>query len=383
MIPDVSFVVAGRLTVTLERPTRAAVRTAGRVLGTAPGGAPGPRPTDLSVCWVTDRDARGQPEPEVRTGGAIGEPWSLTLPASAADRVPALRSIVLLMLLERDLVPLHAACGIRDGRLLAIAGPSGSGKTGLLLASMAQGVGAWAGEWILLGPDQVARLGHPLRVRAHHLRDVPTAGALLSPGWRVTVRTIGTAGGIVAGLGTVASRIPRLEGAGRRLERTGMAVTRRAYSDVPPPGADLGAGDGVAPGAGAGAGAGHDGTAGGRWGSLIGRSAPDVLALPRPPDTSGAEREGTTPLTATVAAARVTDWLADDLADLRVVRWTSAGGTPADRRTDVADRLERYLALLEERLRSTRCLALVHRSDVPPSELAALLVATLGDRQDR
>ena len=342
----VAFTLGDVLVVVLEDPSPSAIGAAARALGSAPSTSRAG--CDLLVRW----------RPGVRDRSVVerqdGGPRTLTLPLRDARRVPALRSLSLLTLLERGVVPLHAAAGTSGGRLVGLAGPSGAGKTGLLLAAIEHGLRPWAAEWILLGSSGVVSLGHAIRIRARHLSGLPVALVGVAPVRRLGMRVAGAGGRAASSAGHAVQRLRWARGFGRRITRLGNTLGRVAYADVPV--------------------------------ALVGTGTDPALRQPensRMPSLGAllllrpraGRHTAFTRVTAAEAAELLAGWLRHDLRDLAAIAMGGAGLGGAESQISVW--LESYRRLLAERLAATECLVVEADPDARPSDLAAAVADRL------
>jgi thymidylate kinase len=143
--------------------------------------------------------------------------------------VPHLLTMINLVALSKDVLPLHASAFSIDSLNVLVTGWSKGGKTEALLAAMARG-GTYVGdEWVYLTPDrEMLGLPEPIRVWDWHLRQFPELLQARPVRDRLrlsTWRHVGTAT-------RVAGR-SRLPGAGLASRVRPMAE-RQAYLQVPP-----------------------------------------------------------------------------------------------------------------------------------------------------
>ncbi len=143
--------------------------------------------------------------------------------------VPHLLTMINLVALSKDVLPLHASAFSLDGLNVLVTGWSKGGKTEALLAAMARG-GTYVGdEWVYLTPDrEMLGLPEPIRVWDWHLQQFPellqarpVRDRLRLSAWR----QVGTA--------TRMAGRSRLPGAGLASRVRPMAE-RQAYLQVPP-----------------------------------------------------------------------------------------------------------------------------------------------------
>ena len=143
--------------------------------------------------------------------------------------VPHLLTMINLVALSKDVLPLHASAFSLDGLNVLVTGWSKGGKTEALLAAMGRG-GTYVGdEWVYLTPDrEMLGLPEPIRVWDWHLRQFPellqarpVRDRLRLSTWRQVSTATGLAG---------RSRLP---GAGLASRVRPMAE-RQAYLQVPP-----------------------------------------------------------------------------------------------------------------------------------------------------
>jgi hypothetical protein len=156
--------------------------------------------------------------------------------------VPHLLAIVNLVLLTRDVLPLHATALEVDGQGVLVTGWSKGGKTETLLAATSHGARYVGDEWVHLPSDgRMLGLPEPIRLWAWQLAQRPDLLASRTAAERRRLRTWATVSRIAD---NVADR--SWKGAGL-VRRIAPAVGRQAYLQVPP--ADLFGADGMVPSA--------------------------------------------------------------------------------------------------------------------------------------
>jgi hypothetical protein len=152
--------------------------------------------------------------------------------------VPHLLATVNLVLLTRDVLPLHATALEVDGQGILVTGWSKGGKTEALLAATSQGARYVGDEWVHLPPDgRMLGLPEPIRLWAWQLAQRPDLLASRTPAERRRLRTWSTVSRIADG---VADRSWKGSGLVRRVA---PALGRQAYLQVAP--ADLFGDDGM------------------------------------------------------------------------------------------------------------------------------------------
>ncbi len=143
--------------------------------------------------------------------------------------VPHLLTMINLVALSKDVLPLHASAFSLEGLNVLVTGWSKGGKTEALLAAMARG-GTYVGdEWVYITPDrEMLGLPEPIRVWDWHLQQFPELLRARPVRDRLrlsTWRRVGTA--------TRVAGHSRLPGAGLASRVRPMAE-RQAYLQVPP-----------------------------------------------------------------------------------------------------------------------------------------------------
>ena len=152
--------------------------------------------------------------------------------------VPHLLAIVNLILLTKDVLPLHATAIEVDGRGILVTGWSKGGKTETLLAATSHGARYVGDEWVHLPPDgRMLGLPEPIRLWAWQLAQRPDLLASRSAAERGRLRAWTTVSRVAD---TVAERSWRGSGVVRRVA---PALGRQTYLQVPP--ADLFGADGM------------------------------------------------------------------------------------------------------------------------------------------
>jgi hypothetical protein len=156
--------------------------------------------------------------------------------------VPHLLATVNLVLLAKDVLPLHATALEVDGEGILVTGWSKGGKTETLLAATTQGARYVGDEWVHLPPDgRMLGLPEPIRLWAWQLAQRPDLLASRTAAERRRLRTWATVSRIADG---VADRSWRGSSLVRRIA---PALARQAYLQVTP--ADLFGADGMVPSA--------------------------------------------------------------------------------------------------------------------------------------
>lgn len=152
--------------------------------------------------------------------------------------VPHLLAAVNLVLLTRDVLPLHATALELDGAGILVTGWSKGGKTETLLAVTDHGARYVGDEWVHLTPDgRMLGLPEPIRLWAWQLAQRPDLLASRTAAERRRLRTWSTVSRVADG---VAGRSWKGSGLVRRVA---PALGRQAYLQVPP--ADLFGADGM------------------------------------------------------------------------------------------------------------------------------------------
>jgi hypothetical protein len=156
--------------------------------------------------------------------------------------VPHLIATVNLVLLTRDVLPLHATALEVDGEGILVTGWSKGGKTETLLAATSHGASYVGDEWVHLTPDgRMLGLPEPVRLWAWQLAQRPDLLASRPPAERRRLRTWATVSRMAERVGERAWRGTGL------VRRIAPALGRQAYLQVPP--ADLFGTDGMVPSA--------------------------------------------------------------------------------------------------------------------------------------
>ncbi|WP_331499738.1 hypothetical protein [Nocardioides sp.] len=152
--------------------------------------------------------------------------------------VPHLLATVNLVLLTRDVLPLHATALEVDGEGILVTGWSKGGKTETLLAATSHGARYVGDEWVHLPPDgRMLGLPEPIRLWAWQLAQRPDLLASRTSAERRRLRAWSTLSRIADGM---ADRSWKGSGMVRRVAPT---LGRQAYLQVPP--ADLFGADGM------------------------------------------------------------------------------------------------------------------------------------------
>jgi hypothetical protein len=152
--------------------------------------------------------------------------------------VPHLLAVVNLILLTRDVLPLHATALEVDGAGILVTGWSKGGKTEVLLAATRHGARYVGDEWVHLPPDgRMLGLPEPIRLWAWQLTQRPDLLAARTASERRRLRAWATVSRLADG---VAQRSWKGSGLVRRVA---PALGRQAYLQVPP--ADLFGADGM------------------------------------------------------------------------------------------------------------------------------------------
>jgi hypothetical protein len=156
--------------------------------------------------------------------------------------VPHLLAVVNLVLLTRDVLPLHATALEVDGDGILVTGWSKGGKTETLLAATRHGARYVGDEWVHLPPDgRMLGLPEPIRLWAWQLAQRPDLLASRTPAERRRLRMWSTVSRVAD---SVADHGGRAAGPVRRVA---PALGRQAYLQVPP--VDLFGADGIVPSA--------------------------------------------------------------------------------------------------------------------------------------
>jgi hypothetical protein len=152
--------------------------------------------------------------------------------------VPHLLATVNLVLLGKDVLPLHATALEVDGQGILVTGWSKGGKTETLLAATSHGARYVGDEWVHLPPDgRMLGLPEPIRLWAWQLGQRPDLLASRTAAERRRLRAWTT-------LSQVADRAADRSWKGAGLvRRIAPALGRQAYLQVPP--ADLFGADGM------------------------------------------------------------------------------------------------------------------------------------------
>jgi hypothetical protein len=146
--------------------------------------------------------------------------------------VPHLLATVNLVLLTRDVLPLHATALEVDGMGVLVTGWSKGGKTETLLAATRHGARYVGDEWVYLPPDgSMLGLPEPIRLWAWQLAQRPDLLASRTAGERRRLRTWAMISGIADRAGD------RSWTGSAAVRRVAPALARQAYLQVPP--ADL------------------------------------------------------------------------------------------------------------------------------------------------
>jgi hypothetical protein len=152
--------------------------------------------------------------------------------------VPHLLAMVNLVLLTRDVLPLHATALEVDGAGVLVTGWSKGGKTETLLAATSHGARYVGDEWVYLPPDgTMLGLPEPIRLWAWQLAQRPDLLASRTAAERRRLRAWATVARLADG---VAGHSWKVSGPVRRIA---PALGRQAYLQVPP--ADLFGADGI------------------------------------------------------------------------------------------------------------------------------------------
>ena len=153
--------------------------------------------------------------------------------------VPHLLATVNLVLLTRNVLPLHATALEVDGEGILVTGWSKGGKTETLLAATSHGARYVGDEWVHLPPDgRMLGLPEPIRLWAWQLAQRPDLLASRTAGERRRLRAWSTVSRIADG---AADR--SWKGSGASYAGSRPALGRQAYLQVPP--ADLFGADGM------------------------------------------------------------------------------------------------------------------------------------------
>lgn len=155
----------------------------------------------------------------------IGKTCELTC-ETGLPAIPLLRQLLNLIMLARDVVPVHAAAFRHQGRGVLITGWSHGSKTGTLLAFMAAGASFIGDEWIYLSASRDRMYGLPdhLEARPWYLRELPEYRRHVSAIDRV--RT-GLTDGLARLLSPLVPRSERRNSLGSKLIR----IAHQALSD--------------------------------------------------------------------------------------------------------------------------------------------------------
>lgn len=209
----VDFDLHGLVGIRLVDPGERDVRAVARQLGGGP--APLERDPDLVVrfvdrlqlpeplrylgrqeaAWAGDTFVvlRGKHKAAVRVGipfDRIGRGCELTC-ETGAPAVPLLIPILNLTLLDKGVLPLHAAAFVADGVGVLVTGWSKGGKTEALLAFMARGAEYVGDEWVYLTSDgRMHGIPEPIRLWDWHLRSLPGYAATIAVRDRARLRAL-------------------------------------------------------------------------------------------------------------------------------------------------------------------------------------------------
>lgn len=147
----------------------------------------------------------------------IGETCELTC-ETGLPAIPLLRQLLNLVMLARDVVPVHAAAFHHQGRGVLVTGWSHGSKTGTLLAFMDAGAKFVGDEWLYLSADQDRMYGLPdqLEARPWYLDELPKYRRHVGLAYRL--RT-GLTAGLAGLLGPLADRSERRGSLGSKLIR--------------------------------------------------------------------------------------------------------------------------------------------------------------------
>ncbi|WP_148572959.1 hypothetical protein [Nocardioides caldifontis] len=199
--------------------------------------APGP------LTYVGLQDCGFDDESFVVLRGNGGQPTRMVLPFESLSGVPMLEcqrgttsvphllAVLNLVLLGKDVLPLHASAFNVDGRGVLVTGWSKGGKTEALLAAATRGAHYVGDEWVFLTPDGTM-WGLPERIRlwGWHLDQLPEVRSARSRGERRRVRawrSFATAAQVASTANTPASGLAR---------KAAPVLERQAYVQVPPAG---------------------------------------------------------------------------------------------------------------------------------------------------
>jgi hypothetical protein len=156
--------------------------------------------------------------------------------------VPHLLAAVNLVLLDRDVLPLHATALEVDGTGVLVTGWSKAGKTETLLGATSSGARYIGDEWVYLPPDgRMLGLPEPIRLWAWQLAQRPDLLAKRTASERRRLRTWATISGIAD------RAVDRAWTGSAAVRRVAPALGRQAYLQVPP--ADLFGVSGLVPSA--------------------------------------------------------------------------------------------------------------------------------------
>jgi len=143
--------------------------------------------------------------------------------------VPHLLTMINLVALSKDVLPLHASAFSLDGRNVLVTGWSKGGKTEALLAAMDRGASYVGDEWVYLTPQrEMLGLPEPIRVWDWHLEQFPDLLRARPTRDRARLAAWRTAGAAARVAGS--SRLP---GAGLAARAHPLAA-RQANLQVPP-----------------------------------------------------------------------------------------------------------------------------------------------------
>jgi hypothetical protein len=162
----------------------------------------------------------------------VGEQMEITCERGIST-VPLLSSLVSAVLLNKQVLSLHAAAFVFRGTGVAVLGWPRSGKTSALLGFMARGADFVSDDRVYVGEagERLSGVDRPLELRASHLADRPEYRARLGRREKARLRANGL---LSASERLAAPKAPRRHVSRKLWERATNALAARLSVDVHP-----------------------------------------------------------------------------------------------------------------------------------------------------
>ena len=248
----------GLLTIGIVDADRSDIKAIARQLGPLPQIDAVDRDSDITIRFVDRLDVRGplrllgreaaygddaflvlrgRRKTTVRVKIPIDEIGTTPLEIVAErglSAVPFLLPILMLTLLSKGIVPVHASAFVANGRGALVTGWAKGGKSEALLAFADHGATYVGDEWVFVTADgaSMAGLPEPMRLWDWQLAMVPRLRRQIGRGRRLRLGTAASTSGLLAGV----ARLPiiRSSSPGDLARRLGAIVENQRSLQIPP-----------------------------------------------------------------------------------------------------------------------------------------------------